>query len=280
MTRRNTESRGPRRMMSPEQATRAARLLRTARADARSIDGLPDDCRPGTVDDGYAVQEAFIDQEVLVDQVGGQVAGFKIGATSERAQAFLGIDGPFYGQVLQKNLFASPARLIAGDYSFRLIEPEFALRLGAPLPARAEAYGPEEVAAAVDAVAPAIEVVASALSDWNSRGIASMIADNGCDAALVLGPIWHAAGGLDLARHEVNLSVNGEAIGSGSGANCLGHPLNAMTWLANQRARQGKGLDRGTVVSTGLITPFALLESGDQALADFGALGKVTLSFS
>ena len=68
--------------------------------------------------------------------------------------------------------------------------------------------------------------------------------------------------------------------GEGTGANALGHPLNALAWLANERARQGKGLKAGEVVSTGVVTPFHYLKAGMRAVADSGALGQVTLDLA
>ncbi len=255
-------------------AERAAGLLLTARRARRPIEALPDDCRPATLDEGYLAQDAFVALS------GGVVAGFKIGATSAKAQAFLGIDAPFAGCVLKDDLHDSPAVLAAGRFPFRLIEPEFAFRLGRDLPPRAKGYTPEEVAAAVAELHPAMELVTSGLQDWRRQGVASLIADNGVNAALVLGPACTDWRGLDLPRHEVTLRVNGEVAGAGVGGNALGGPLTALAWLADHRARRGQGLESGQVVTTGVVTDFVELDAGDEAVADFGPLGEVRLGFT
>ncbi len=259
--------------MTPAQARRAAELLLQARRGRRPIAALPADCKPGSLDEGYQIQDAF------VELTGKVVAGFKIGATSERAQDFLEIDAPFAGCVLQGNLHDSPATLFAGDFIFRLIEPEFAFRLGRELPPRAAAYGLPEVADAVESLHPAIELVTSGLEDWRTQGAAALIADNGVDGGLVLGPACRDWRGLDLPAHAVSLAVNGAPAGDGFGANALGNPLAALAWLANHLSKRGRGLEAGQVVTTGVVTPFVELDAGDRAIADFGSLGTVELTF-
>jgi 2-keto-4-pentenoate hydratase len=259
--------------MTPQQARRAAELLLAARRERRALAAIPADCRPADLDEGYRIQDAF------VALAGRAVAGFKIGATSPRAQAFLEIDEPFAGCVLQGDLHDSPARLPAGNFIFRLIEPEFAFRLGRALPLRAQGYTREEVVGAVATLHPAIELVTSGLQDWRRQGAASLIADNGVDGGLVLGPACADWRGLDLPRHEVTLRVNGAPAGSGVGGNALGDPVSAMAWLVDHRARRGLGLEAGQVVTTGVVTEFVELGAGDEAVADFGPLGEVRLAF-
>jgi 2-keto-4-pentenoate hydratase len=259
---------------APGPAEHAAALLLAARRDRRPIEALPDDCRPADPADGYLVQDAFVALS------GGAVAGFKIGATSAKAQTFLGIDAPFAGSVLKDDLHDSPAVLAAARFPFRLIEPEFAFRLGRDLPPRAGGYERGEVAAAVADLHPAIEIVTSGLRDWHRQGVTSLIADNGVNGALVLGPACPNWRDFDLPRHEVTLRINGEVAGTGVGGNALGDPMSALVWLVEHRSRRGRGLAAGQVVTTGVVTEFVELDAGDEAVADFGALGEVRLGFT
>jgi len=65
----------------------------------------------------------------------------------------------------------------------------------------------------------------------------------------------------------------------GSGANVLGDPRTALTWLANDRAMRGSGLAAGDIITTGTcLTPIAIAP-GDEVVADFGRLGRVTVGF-
>jgi len=254
---------------------RAAELLLAARGDLSPIPALPEDCRPQTAAAGYAIQAAVRAAR------GGELAGFKIGATSEVAQTLLATDGPFYGCLFAEGVYDSPATLPAGAFNFRLIEPEFAFRLGADLPAREAPYGRDEIAAAVASLHPAFEVVTSAYgSAWVEAGLAQLIADNGVHGCLVLGPGTEDWRNLDLAAHEVVFAKDGAEAGRGVGANALGHPLNALAWLADQGVLGGRGLKAGDLVTTGLVTPFVYAEPGDELRADFGELGEVRLRFT
>ncbi len=261
--------------LSPEACRRAAALLLTARRELSPIPALPEDCRPATVAEGYAIQAAVCDLR------GGELAGFKIGATSQAARTLLATEEPFHGCLFADGVHDSPATLIAGDTPFRLIEPEFAFRLGADLPARAAPYGRAELVQAIASLHPAFEVVTSAYgAAWTGAGLAQLIADNGVHASLVLGPAMADWGRLDLAAQEVVFEKDGAEIGRGQGANALGHPLNALAWLADRGVLDGRGLKAGDLVTTGLVTPFTYAEAGAALRADYGPLGAVELAFS
>lgn len=258
--------------MTPEAVARAAGLLMAARQACRPIERLPEDCRPLSLADGYAIQEA------VVAQAGSPAVGFKIGATSEKAQRFLGIDTPFSGRILAAGVQESPASLSAGRFNFCLIEPEFAFRMARPLPARDQPYDEATVAAAVGSLHPAIEVVCSAYgAAWTRAGGPALVADNGVHAAFMLGPACSDWRALDLVRHRVTLSHNGRQAGEGVGGNAMGGPLTALTWLVNQQRALGRPLEAGQLVTTGVVTDFMVVAAGDEIVADYGDLGRVEL---
>lgn len=259
--------------MDPAMAKQAAALIWAAWREKRPLEALPEQCRPRTIDDGYAIQDA------LVELVGDPVVGWKIGATSRQAQAMLNVDGPFCGRVFGSNLLQSPAMLGSGAVRLNLVEAEFAFRLSRDLPPRARAYSIAELDDAVEAVYPAIELPDARFVEWSTMGVAHLIADDACAGYLILGRAEPAWRGLDLAGHAVSASVDGQVVGTGSGAEVLGDPRIALTWLANERARRGDGLARGQVVTTGsCLQPFTVTP-GQSVTADFGRLGTVELSF-
>jgi len=256
-----------------DHARMAAGLLLTARQSCRPLeDGLPEQLRPATLDEGYEVQAA------LLQAWSATPRGYKIGCTSDLAQQALGVTEPFAGRILETGLLESPAVFAPADYIFHLLEPEFAFRLRDPLPPRGEPYRWDEVGAAVDLAYPAIEVVTSSYgAAWSEVGAVQLVADNAAHALLVLGPGVDAWRDLDLAAQRVELRIDGEPVTEGQGAHALGHPLAALTWLANDRARRGGGLLAGEVVTTGVVTGLQDLRPGQTALADFGPLGNVEL---
>jgi len=228
---------------------------------------------PADAEAGYAVQHA-------VASALGEVppAGFKIGATTKQMQAYLGLAGPAAGFVAAAGLHRTPVTLRLADYVAAGVECEVGLRLGADLPA-----GPcsrAEAAAAVAEVFAAIEVVDKRYQDLAALGTPTLIADQVFHAGGVLGtPVadWRA---LDLGATRGRMMVGGAMRGEGVGADLLGHPLDALAWLAaSPAARVFGGLRKGQVVFLGSVTPPAWIEGPCDVVVEFDTLGRVDLRF-
>lgn len=239
----------------------------------RRLAELPAEVKPRTIDAGYEVQAELIPK--LLGHFGGSAIGYKIACTNEIAQKQLHVDHPFFGRLLAATSQQSPGRLNAEEYFMRVIEAEFAFQMACDLPPNGSARTREEVAEAVEGVLPGIEVVDSRYDSWTTVGTTSLIADNACHAAWVRGPLIKDWRTIDLAGQSVKLVINGEVRGEGSGAVVLGHPLNALTWLANELNARGIGLKSGDFVTTGVTTDIYLAGPGDRVAADFGPVGRV-----
>ena len=148
-----------------------------------------------------------------------------------------------------------------------VIECEFAFRLAHDLPARAEPYTREEVAAAVGSVHAAIEVVAGHIDDWINQDVWSVIADNGTDGAVIVGDGTSTGATSTCATVDVTLQRNGELVREGTGADILGDPMTAFAWLANARRAAGDGLTGGMTCNTGTATSICPAEPGDELVA-------------
>jgi len=256
----------------PGAAERAARLLLAARRTCRALENLPEDCRPRSLEEAYEVQAA------LERLDGRPLGGWKIGGTSELIQKQLDLDRPFPGRVFLPTIHASPARIERHRFIALALEPEFAFRLGRDLPPRTTAYAREEVAAAVASLHPACELVDTRLAVGFKAPAPCIVADNGCNAALVHGAAVADWRRFDLAQAKVRFSLNGRKVAEGSGAAVLGHPLEALAWLANDLSGHGIGLKAGQIVTTGTCCGFHPLKAGDEALADYGVLGTVRVT--
>lgn len=258
--------------MKHEQAMAAVALLADAWQIGITLTELPDSCRPRTAAEAYRIQD------LLTEELGFPVAGWKIGCTSAVARKILKARGPFAGRIFATRVFESGVTLPASAYPMRGLEGEFAFRLKKPLPARKRAYRLAEVTDAIGSLHPAIEIIHSRYADWLKVGTPSLIADQGANGALVLGaaiPRWRQ---LDLDRRPVKMLVNGNVVGEGTGADCLGHPLKALLWLANAMRSRG-GLAAGEVISTGTCSGLYRAGPDDKVRADFGRLGSVELRF-
>jgi len=259
-----------------ESATReAAELLwKTWQAGTR-LDALPSRIRPATVEEGFAVQLA------VAEAAGDARFGWKIAATSTAGQAHIGVDGPLPGTLLASRVRTSPTEFSLRDNVMHVAEAEFAFRLGRALPPRSAPYAREEVLDAVAALHIAVEVPDSRYRDFVHVGAAQLIADNACASWFALGPAavrdWQLH---DLAAHPVVARVNGAVAAEGRGANVLGDPRIALTWLANTLSRLGAGLAAGEVVTTGTCVTPVTVAAGDLFEADFGVFGRAAVRFT
>jgi 2-keto-4-pentenoate hydratase len=231
---------------------------------------------PATPEAGYALQK-----EIALRLGGLPPAGFKIGATTRQMQAYLGLSGPAGGFVPKAGVKPTPARLRHADYVDPGIECEIGLRLARDIPA-----GPctrDQAEDAVGEVFAAMEIVDRRYGDLSVLGTPTLIADQVFHAGGVLGPPvagWRAMG-LDLAATRGRVSVNGEVRGEGVGADLLGHPFEALAWLASSPcAATFGGLRAGQVVFLGSVTPPIWLDRPCQAVVEFDTLGRVEVTFA
>ena len=132
---------------------------------------------------------------------------------------------------------------------------------------------------AIDHVRPALELVDSRIADWKIT-YADTVADNGSSGLFVLGAAKVRPSDVDVAQVRMTLSRNGEQVSAGTGADCLGSPINAAVWLADTLSAMGDPLRAGDVVLTGALGPMSAAEPGDVFEAQISGLGPVRVSFS
>jgi 2-keto-4-pentenoate hydratase len=255
-----------------------AQLLSEARIRHVRLPELPVDVRPKSTEEAYQCQSGVV--RGLLEHYGGELVGYKIACTNVTAQRQLNVDAPFHGRLLSAFLFESPARIAADHFFMRVVEAEFAFLIGRDLPPQTAPRSREEVANAVEAALPGIEIVDSRFDSWTTIGALSLIADNACNAAWIKGPLLKDWQDIDLAAQPVRLTVNGKLWREGNGRAVLGHPLNALQWLANSLSASGAGLKAGQFVTTGVTMEVYMGERGDRILADFGRVGAVELEFT
>jgi 2-keto-4-pentenoate hydratase len=256
---------------------RMADFLAALRFERRPIEDMPPELRPQDIASAYAVQDALIER--LLAHYGGRAVGYKIACTNTIAQQLLHTDAPVFGRLLSSHIYPSPARLKAGDFTLRVIEAEFAFTLARDVSALDVPYTSESIAPYVDRLLPSIEIVDHRLAGWDKFDVYCLIADNAIHGAWVPGAATEAWRGIDLAAHTVRLLVNGQTVETGSGAAVLGHPLEALAWLANELGTWGRTLRAGDRVTTGVCTNIYSADADDHVEADFGSLGRVSLTF-
>jgi len=260
-------------MISPkdqsEDLNEAVAAMLDARARRRALKRLPPSGAPLALDDAYSIQEAFVRECKL------PVVGYKIGCASKESQALVGVAGPFAARIFAPTRFDSPAEISMRDFFTVGVEAEFGFTMRRALPVRRTPYERAEVACAVASVAPVIELCDTRLENWKAARIEEIIADNGFHGGLVVGTAVNDWECLDLAAHEVALSIGGTVRARGASAGALGHPLDGLTWIANELSRRGYGLEAGDIIATGTWTGLHFVREPAAVVADFGSMGLV-----
>jgi 2-keto-4-pentenoate hydratase len=237
---------------------------------------IPTPYAPQNVEEVYAVHEELLQP---FQELHGPLAGYKIAFTTPVMREMAGFHEPVAGFIFARTVHKSPAILTIGQYVHLGIECEIAFRMGDDLPVAKAPYSAEDVAHAVSEVATAFELVDDRNADLSqlSTVILSASADNVWNAGAVLGEPVTDWRGLDLAAAQGKLTINGQVMGQGVGADVLGHPLDALTWLVNMLANRGKSIPAEAIVLTGSIVALKFLHLGDHAVFSVDGLGDVSL---
>ena len=258
-------------------ATRAAEAISAYRLALRPLPALALELHPRDQDSGYRVQDEL---HAILEAAGmGAVAGHKIGCTTPVMQAYLHISNPCAGGVFASTVHRSPARVRHDGFVRPGVECEMVVQLESDLPAQRAPFTRDAVAAAVGALMAGMEIVDDRYVDYKSLDSATLIADDFFDAGCVLGaPVadWRA---LDLPAVTGVTFINGAEVGRGRGSDVMGHPFEALAWLANSLARRGRSLRAGEFVFTGSVVGTKWLARGDHVLMTIDGLGSVEAVF-
>ena len=263
--------------MDDDRLSEAAALLAEARLGGKTFDRLPETCRPQTEAEAYAVQTQL--HEALDAADLGPLIGRKIGCTTEVMQRYLGIHSPCAGGLFAPMIQTTPARFRHQDFRRVGVECEIAVRLGADLHPRSGGHDRTSVGEAVESCMAAIEIVDDRYQDYRALDTPTLIADDFFNAGAVLGPAISGWRSLDLAALQGRMSVDGEIVGEGVGAAILGHPFEALAWLAEAMNGRGERLSAGDIVLLGSIVQTQWIESGSTVDIAIDGLGTASVHF-
>lgn len=214
--------------------------------------------------------------------------GYKIALTTPQMRKFVGFDDSIAGQTLshwcgEAAIHASPARVRASDYGHLLFECELAFLMGEDLPLNAAPPSRDDVARCIEAVCPAFELADDRNADYTRFGkagdatLVTLAADNAWNCGVVLGEWRRDWRNFDLAALTGVATINGVKAGEGAGRDVMGHPLDAMLWIARHLHARGATLRRGEFVITGSLITSKFPNAGDAVRFEVAGLGAVDL---
>jgi len=219
-----------------------------------------------TLDDAYEIQRASIG--LRVDR-GEQRVGIKMGFTSRAKMVQMGVHDMIWGRLTDGMIVEDGGPIRMKRYVHPRVEPEIAFLLKAPL---AGAVTPLQALAAVEAVAPAMEIIDSRYENFKFSHI-DVVADNSSSSGFVTGP-WHKPD-IDFSNLGLAMSANGRPTQIGTTAAILGHPLRSLVAAARFAAQAGEPLQAGWIVMAGGATAAESLAAGNWIETEMQSLGRV-----
>ncbi len=202
----------------------------------------------------------------------GTPAGWKIGATSERAMGFLGVGEPIMGRLYAERIWQDGALADLSGERPAEAEPEVAFRLAKPLAAG------DDPLASIGSAHAAAEIVRPSHPDPFRLGVGFIVADNAAGLGALIGPAIPLAVLAEPASITVALAVEGGAATEGRADAVLGDPLAALAWLARRLGT----IPAGSWVLSGAMAPAIPLtgpEGEGRLTLHAGALGRASLRF-
>ena len=223
----------------------------------------------------YAVQQGLVRERL---SEGARVVGRKIGATSEAVQRQLGVDQPDFGYLLDDMDVSHDEPISMQRLLQPRVEAEVAFVMAADVDLPEDEITLQAVRERVEVALPALEIVDSRIEGWDIT-FTDTVADNASSGLFVVGSEGRKLDEVEPRDVEMSLTINGEVRSSGTGAACLGDPLEALRWLAVQCARFGDPLRAGHLVLSGALGPFVPFASGDHVVATISGFESLTAEF-
>lgn len=228
---------------------------------------------PLTNDEAYAIQLEGMKLR-LAD--GHRIVGKKIGLTSKAMQNALGVFEPDYGYIADYMMGYEGEAVALSELIAPKVEPEIAFVL------KEDLQGPgitvADVLRATAGIMPAIEIIDSRVKDWKIK-IQDTIADGASIGRVILSGKLTPLEDIDMRYIGLVLAKNGEVVATAAGAAVLGHPANAVAWLANKLAQYNIGLKKGEIIMSGSFTAACPVADGEHVTCHFDRIGSVSARF-
>ncbi len=202
--------------------------------------------------DGECTREKF--NKLLQAQMGTPV-GYKAGLTNPAVQRRFEHDSPVWGMLYAPMLLKSGAVVEAAYGARPLFEADLLVRVSDEAINRATTA--EEVLRTIDQVIPFIELpdlIVQTPAPPKLNGAAITAINVGARLGVVGTPIAVQNDvGFSNALRDMVIIVKGDGaeMDRGKGSDVLGHPLNAVVWLAKDMAKSGKAMKKGDLISLG-----------------------------
>lgn len=248
-------------MSTPDLAALAERLDQAAHRAAAT----PQLEQAISLKQAYAIQALSIERRLAR---GERRIGMKMGFTSRAKMVQMGVSDMIWGRLTSSMLVEDGGSIRLADYVHPRVEPEVAFLVSKPLAGQVTA---PQALAAVEAVAPALEIIDSRYENFRFS-LTDVVADNSSSCGFVVGP-WRSPA-TELDNLGLVMAFDGRPQAFGSTAAILGHPLRSLVAAARMVAQAGESLQPGDIVLAGGATAASALVAGTHVSLEVEALGR------
>ena len=257
----------------------AAELIRQ-HAARETFSALSGDLAPDGTQAAYRIQDSYVAQ--LLQQRKTSLAGYKIAITTPAMRDMVGFQDSVSGRLLRDQVHRAGHRIKARDHVRLIVEFEIAFEMAHDLPAIGAPWTGATILEHVACAYPALEIADDRCADYASlkHSVLTLIADNAWNQGLVLGEPVSGLDATSIQALEGVAFIDGREVGRGTGRDVLGHPLDALAWLANHLAARGLPMKAGDIVTTGSLIKSQFPVAGNRIAFRLPGLGEVLLDIA
>jgi 2-keto-4-pentenoate hydratase len=258
-------------------AIAAAQELLRQQDNGIAFTGLENEFAPGDVMQAYATQDAFIALQAQHRRTA--VSGYKIAITTPVMREFVGFDDAVSGCVLADTVFQSGHTVVSAKRQHLIIEFELALQFARDVPERKAPWTADSILDFIACAYPSLEIADDRRAVYPDlkQHFFSLVAENAWNHGVVLGTQIDRARFNDLWQTTGTAYVDGQPIGSGHSRDVMGHPLQAMAWIANHFQQRGRRFKAGQWVTTGSWLASFFPENGQDLRFDIAGCAEVSV---
>lgn len=246
-----------------------AEIVDSAARNAAAIPQLSQTGYDLTLEEAYAVQQLSVARRT---QRGERLIGVKMGFTSRAKMVQMGLSEMIWGRLTDAMRVEDGGVIDLKRYVHPRVEPEIAFLMKKPLEGKVTLA---EALSAVEAVAPAIEIIDSRYKNFKFN-LPDVVADNTSSSSFAVGP-WISPR-IDLSNLGMVLEFDGCPVQIGSSAAVLGNPGRALAAASRLVSEAGLRLEPGNIIMSGGATAAEILKPGIHVCATVEKMGRVDFS--
>ena len=224
-----------------------------------------------TVEEGYQLQDAV--SQLRLKQ-GDRLVGYKVGCTSTKIRAQLGITHCVSGRLYESEKHASGVQLSLSDFSNLAIEGELAVILDRT-PNQSD-FDETGIPACVSCIMPVIELH-NHVMHASPPSAGELIASNAIHAGFVMGDSIERMPDMELTG--LSILVDGHPLESCQGNQLIQTIQSSLQWLQESLRETGTQLRRGQIILTGSIPPLIPVKKECEVTIEVPTVGNSKATF-